>query len=236
MDFAALTLLDYIVFGIIGLSTLFAFIRGFIGSFLSLVGWIAAIYLSYELYPSFKPFLESKISNEIVLLIAGHSILLTILLITFAIINAIIGSLIKKFTSGLLDRILGLGFGALRGALIIAFFFMLTATSVSILKKGDESTKKTEDDIMPKFIKEAQTYNYMKTGRDVLSDFIPQSFNDRAKQAINSITDKSVEERFYDTAVQMLKKNLTDEQLEQVTGKTKDDFKTLSKEESEQII
>jgi len=234
MDFSALTYLDYGVLAIIGVSTLFAFFRGFIGSLLSLIGWVAAIYLSYELYPDFKPFLASKISSEIILLMAGHSILLTMLLIAFAIFNAIIGSVLKKFTNGALDKILGLGFGALRGGLILSFFFMMLATSMVILKKGDnDGSKKSEDDILPKFVTESQTYPYLKTGRDVLADFIPQSFNERAKQAINSVTDKSNQERFYSNAVKMIQENITDEQLEAVMGSTKDDYKNLSKEESE---
>lgn len=244
---------DYVVLGIIGLSTLFAFIRGFIGSLFSLTGWILSIYLAYHFYPDIKPYLEPKIKNQIALLLAGHSLLLMGFLIFFGVFNLLATKAVKGMTSGIIDRILGAGFGVLRGAIIVSFFFFIVMSTLSIfhgfekdgdadekikvaLKKTDKNKDKSdaEDKIAPSWLKDSKSYPYLKEGRDILKDFIPDSFNQRIQVAIKDLTDKTTDERFIETAINKLDKTLTPKQQKELAAEANQDITNMTIEEAEQ--
>lgn len=253
MEASQFMTVDYVVLGIIGLSTLFAFIRGFIGSLFSLTGWILSIYLAYHFYPDVKPYLEPKIKNQIALLLAGHSLLLMGFLILFGVFNLLATKAVRGMTSGIIDRILGAGFGVLRGAIIVSFFFFFVMSTLSIfhgvekdgdvdekikvaLKKTDKNKDKadTDDKIAPKWLKDSKSYPYLKEGRDILKDFIPDSFNQRIQVAIKDLTDKTTDERFIETAINKLDKTLTKKQHEELLAEGNQDATNLSIEEAEQ--
>lgn len=229
---AGLNMVDYLVLGVIALSTLFAFIRGFIGSFLSLVGWIASIYLTYTTFPMLKPYMEAKIKNPIILLVAGHTALLIGYLILFGIVNLLASMAVKGLTSGMIDRSLGAGFGVIRGILIVSFSFLLVSTSFAIFTGTNEKTNDREDETLPKWLTESKSYYFMKDGRDFISGFIPDSFYDRFKTMYDEISSKSMDERFLDTAISRLKKNLTADQLKAINEKNDEAMLSLSKEEA----
>lgn len=211
MNFAELTTLDYVVLSIIGLSTIIAFFRGFIASFLSLSGWILSIYLSYAFYPDIQPILEEKIKTPIIVLAAGHSALLIGFLIIFGIINLVSTHAMKGLTNNLFDRSLGLGFGFVRGAIIVSFIMIMATTSVNILNGSDGDAKETNDKEMPKWLTSSQTYPALKSGEQILADFIPDSMYERMKVAFDDISNKSMDERFYENMQGKLESNLTEE-------------------------
>ena len=254
MEASQFMTVDYVVLGIIGLSTLFAFIRGFIGSLFSLTGWILSIYLAYHFYPDVKPYLEPKVKNQIALLLAGHSLLLMGFLIFFGVFNLLATKAVKGMTSGIIDRILGAGFGALRGAIIVSFFFFIVMSTLSIfhgfekdsgdaddkikvaLKKTDKSKDKSDadDKIAPKWLKDSKSYPYLKEGRDILKDFIPDTFNQRIQVAINDLTDKTPDEGFIETAMYKLAKTLTPKQQKELAAEGNQDLTNMTIEEAEQ--
>lgn len=228
MDTTGFLTLDYIVIGIIAVSTLFAFIRGFIGSLLSLTGWVLSIYLAYHFYPAFKPILEPKIKNEIALLLAGHSILLLGFIVFFGIFNLFATKIVKGLTSGIIDRFLGAGFGVLRGGIIVSFFFFIAMSAISISHGSDDSTKESEDKIAPSWLKDSKSYPYLKEGRDILKDFIPDTFNKRIEVVFNDLSKKNMDERFVETALEKLDQSLTKEQKEALLKKVKENSLTQS--------
>lgn len=227
-----LNVVDYVVLGVILLSTLFAFIRGFIGSFLSLIGWIASIYLTYTTFPMLKPYIEAKVKNPIILLVAGHTALLIGYLILFGIFNLLASMAVKGLTSGMIDRSLGAGFGVIRGIVIVSFTFLLISTSFAIFTGTNDKVNEREDETLPKWLTESKSYYFMKDGRDFISGFVPDSFYDRFKSMYDEISNKSMDERFLDTAISRLKKNLTADQLKAIGENNEEAMVVLSKEEA----
>ncbi len=233
MDSAALNSIDYIVIAVVLVSTLFAFIRGFIGSFLSLTGWILSIYLAYLLYPQAKPFLEEKVSNELLLLMFGHSALLLGFLIIFGIFNMVATTAVKGLTKGIIDRILGAGFGIFRGAVIVTFVFSVAMSSLSILKGGNGDDISTAKDYTPETLKKAQVFPMLTQGQEMMKDFIPNTFYERIQVAFDSISKKTKDERFVDSMMQKLAKDLSKEQMKDIDKNTEEDMLNMSIEEAE---
>ncbi len=234
MDATALNTLDYIVIGIVLVSTFFAFIRGFIGSFLSLTGWILSIYLSYLLFPQAQPFLEEKTKNPLLVLIFGHSILLLGFLIVFGIFNLVATTAVKGLTKGIIDRILGAGFGILRGSIIVSFFFLLYASSVAIFQGSNvDGEVKVDEDTTPKWLKSAQTYPMLKQGQNMLKEVIPNSFYERLQVVYDTVSKKTMDERFVENTMKKLSRTLSKDQKEQLEKEKNEDILTMSGEEVE---
>lgn len=207
IDHSKLIMLDYIVISIIALSTLFALLRGFIGSFLSLVGWIASIYLTYLTYPHLSEVIEAKIPNKIIALIFGHAGLLIAYLIVFGIFNTLAAKVISPLTKGALDKFLGALFGILRGYIIVCFIFF-TLNSAIMAFKGANSLKETSPDNMPDWMKEAQTLPHLIEGQTMIIQFIPEDFMDRIQSMVDTVSNTSKQDRFLESSIDKLEKSV----------------------------
>lgn len=127
---ASLTTFDLCVLGIMALSCLFAFFRGLVREILSLAAWIGAAAVTMHYLPAAAVKLTPHFKSATAAMTVGMIGIYIFALIIFSIINIIILKTIKGGSStGMLDNLLGLVFGAFRGAFIIALgFFLLSAT------------------------------------------------------------------------------------------------------------
>lgn len=230
MDVSGLNYLDYAVIAIVVISTLFAFIRGFIGSFLSLVGWVVSIYLAYVCFPMVEPYIAAKVKSPIVVIIIGHALILIACLIAFGIFNIVATTAVKGLTSGIFDRTLGAAFGLFRGGIIVSFIFFVVYTSVTIFS-GNNQDQQAED-TLPKWLTGAKSYGMLKEGSNILASFIPDSFYDRFKQMSEEITKKTLDDRFMDTAIAKMRKALTPKDLATIEEKAKEESLVQSNEEA----
>lgn len=116
---------DYVVLGLLGISALLGLMRGFVREFLSLIAWVAAVWvavhysgmLADRLAPFIDPVPLRKAAAFCIVLFAG--------LIVGAIIGAVVGSLVSSAGLSGTDRIVGLLFGLLRGALVVAVLVLV---------------------------------------------------------------------------------------------------------------
>jgi membrane protein required for colicin V production len=120
-----MTALDYLILAIFLIFAVWGMVRGLIAEVFSLVSWIAALYIGSHYGEVAVPLLESTIDNVTIRkLLASFAIGI----LTFAIVSIIgvyVSRAIQASVFGPLNRMLGLLFGAARGALVIAVFVLI---------------------------------------------------------------------------------------------------------------
>jgi len=165
----ALNSFDLCVIGVMALSCLFAFFRGLVREVLSLVAWIGAGIVTIHYFPIVAERMSGHFKSPAVAALAAMIGLYIVSLIAFSILNSIILKTIKGGSGGMLDNLLGLLFGAIRGALIISLgFFLLDATH-------------TSEKEYPEWLKTSVTRPYGEEGAQVLTRIAPDYAEEIAK-------------------------------------------------------
>lgn len=119
-----LILVDYILLGIIGMSTLIGIWRGFLREFISLATFIAAFVIAYFFAADVAIFLEPYISVPSVRAIISFGGLFLITLFLGGLINLLVSQVIKHTGLSGTDRLVGLIFGAVRGAVLVGLLLL----------------------------------------------------------------------------------------------------------------
>lgn len=110
---------DWVILGIITLSTVVSIVRGFVKEALSLVSWVLAFIVARMFYVNLATLLEGLIAAPSVRLLVAFALLFVATLIIGALLNHLISALVK--TTGLsgTDRVLGMVFGLVRGVILV---------------------------------------------------------------------------------------------------------------------
>ena len=115
---------DYVILGIIGLSALISLIRGFVREALSLVVWVAAFWVAWSFFRELAVHLDWFAVPSVRLGVA-FAILFVATLMVGALVNFLVGQLVEKTGLSGTDRLIGVLFGATRGAVLVAVLVLL---------------------------------------------------------------------------------------------------------------
>ncbi|UYM16413.1 CvpA family protein [Endozoicomonas euniceicola] len=113
------TWIDWIITAIIIVSALISLKRGFFKEVLSLVTWIAALFIAWSFGGSLSLYLNDFIETPSLRLIAGSVLLFMATLLVGGLVNKIFATLVQATGLTGTDRFLGMVFGALRGCLLV---------------------------------------------------------------------------------------------------------------------
>lgn len=116
---------DIVILVIIGLSVITGLIRGFLKELIALCVWFIAIWLAYHYYSFLDPLLQPYIQDKTARTVAGFVIILVATLLVGGLFNGILGFVLKKTGLSGTDRILGMGFGFVRGVFIVALIMVV---------------------------------------------------------------------------------------------------------------
>ncbi len=115
---------DIIIAGIILVSILIGIVRGFIKELISLITWVVAIVLAAMFTTSFAEHMTFSKTPFVRSLCAFILIFVSVVFVG-AIINYIVGTLVRKTPFSTADRVLGSLFGVLRGIVFITILILL---------------------------------------------------------------------------------------------------------------
>lgn len=156
--------LDFGVIGVIVLSAVFAFARGFVREALSIIAWVGAtaitLYGFNWAYAHAEPYIHNPLLSQVAAgfgLFVGSLVILTMLTGTLA-------RLVQATGLTPIDRTLGFIFGLARGALLVCLAYLLL--DLTVPQQNDR----------PPWIRDAKSTPYLHEGADVLKGFLPESF------------------------------------------------------------
>lgn len=120
---------DYLIIGIIVISSGISIVRGFIKEVLSLLSWILALWVALMFHGQLATLLNSYISTPSIRLFTAFITLFVITLVLGAMVNHVICQFIEKTGLTGTDRSLGVVFGILRGVAIVTIIVLVAGAT-----------------------------------------------------------------------------------------------------------
>ncbi len=118
---------DALVLFIVGIAATGGFMRGFTQEVLSLAAWILAAFAIHYLHTPLTIWLTEFFGSDFSTRLLAFVLLLLIPYAAMKLIAGNVGEAAKGSVLGPIDRVLGFGFGAVKGALIVVIAFSLLA-------------------------------------------------------------------------------------------------------------
>ena len=126
-----MTVFDYIVLAIIGLSIIISVMRGLLAEALSILGWFAAFFVARTYSSQLEPMMPAGIPTESLRILAAFLVLFLATFLVTTLLSIALTTIFKKIGLGWLNRFLGAAFGFVRGLLIVCIIvFLAGLTSV----------------------------------------------------------------------------------------------------------
>lgn len=126
------TIVDGAVAGIILVSAVLAFARGFVREVLAILGWVVAAAVAFAFAPQAEPLIkEIPVVGDFLTdscelsVLAAFAAVFAIALIVVSVFTPLFASLVKNSALGGFDQGLGFLFGVIRGAVLIAVAFVV---------------------------------------------------------------------------------------------------------------
>ncbi len=120
-----MTVFDYTVLIIIGLSVVFSVMRGLVKEVLGILGWVAAFYIGRTYTEQLLPMMPADIPSDSLKVLAAFLVLFLATLLVASLLAIAVSAIFKKIGLGWLNRVLGALFGFLKGILIVCILVFL---------------------------------------------------------------------------------------------------------------
>lgn len=148
MNMATWNWVDWVICGVVFCSVLISFLRGFVRESVSLVTWILAAWVAYFYAKAFGDHVLTAIRTTQARVIVAGAILFFGILVLGTCINYLISRAVQLTGLSLVDRLLGVIFGFLRGVLLICLAVLATQ-----VMKTENSTWRQSSKLIPIFEK-----------------------------------------------------------------------------------
>jgi membrane protein required for colicin V production len=172
-----MTALDITVLFLLGSGAVFGFMRGFVQEALSLIAWLMIIAAVRIFHAPATAALSEPIGTE-----SGAAVLafLAIVIVTFALgrwIAKSIGAKSRKSVLGPIDRVLGFGFGMLKGLIMATLLFLIIVMGYETLFGAKEPR--------PEWMTKSRTYPLLNASGVAMSEFVREQRGDDESETAN---------------------------------------------------
>ena len=163
---------DIAVFLLVGFGAVSGFFRGFVQEILSLAAWIFAIFAIRYMHTPLTDFLQPHIGTP-----SGASVLAfaILLLVPYAFVKLVAGwagNASRNSLLGPIDRVLGFGFGGVKG-------FIIAVMAFSLLVLGYDTVWGVGG--RPVWITQARTYPFINASSEALVTLIAERRREAAE-------------------------------------------------------
>jgi membrane protein required for colicin V production len=131
---------DIFIIIVIGYSIVRGLFRGLVREVSSIIGVLGGFYAAYSYYPHVTPFVARFIGSPSYQNIMSFLIIFCSVLIAISVLGVVIKYLLNVAFLGWIDRLCGIGFGFIKGLLIVTVLFIILTT---FLPKGAPLIKKS---------------------------------------------------------------------------------------------
>lgn len=169
-----MTALDIMVLLLVGWNAVRGISRGFTFEVLALIGWLLAIVSVRLFHAPVSDALAGAVGTPGGAAVLAFAITFGVPFIAGKLIARSLGGRMKRSALGPTDRILGLGFGALKGLIIAAFAFLLVTLLYDVIY--------TRAAPRPDWMTESRTYPLLDGSARALSDLIDRRRNAGAEE------------------------------------------------------
>lgn len=156
---------DYVVFLIVAVGAIGGFFRGFVEEVFSLMAWaIVLVAVHYGLEP-LTAWLQPHLKTETGAGVLAYALLMIVPWGLMRLIARRLGAASRDSMLGPIDRLLGFGFGAVKGAILVVLGFALIVFAYDVVwgVKG-----------RPEWITAARTYPFLNAASEELVSMISE--------------------------------------------------------------
>ena len=159
-----LTAMDIVVLILIGGGAVMGVMRGFVMEVLSLFAWAAAIFALKLLHGPVASLLVHLVKSPSGAAVLSFALVFGAVFFGGKMVAASLGQRTKKSVLGSVDRLLGLGFGALKGLLIATVLFLGVNLVYDTIYGGTSAR--------PGFIRGSRTYPLLNASGRAVVDWV----------------------------------------------------------------
>lgn len=159
-----LSALDIIVLILVGGGAVLGVWRGFVTEILSLFAWVAAIIAVKLFYPPAVLYLTKPVGSASGAAVLSFALIFGAVFICGKLIAGSLGRRTRQSVLGPLDRLLGLGFGALKGVLLAILIFLAANLATDALY-GEHAKR-------PAWMRGSRSFLLLNAGSRAIVDFV----------------------------------------------------------------
>jgi membrane protein required for colicin V production len=161
--------LDIIVAVVLVLSAGFAYMRGFVRELLAIVAWVGAALITFYGYSYVATFAERFVPKGPLANISAGAVVFIVALIVLSIITGTVSKQVAQSGMSSVDRLFGLLFGLVRGAVLLALGYIALAWYLP------------PDKPRPPWVMEARTLPLLQAGASMLESLVPPKWREQVK-------------------------------------------------------
>ncbi len=163
MDNLPFTTFDLIVLAVILLSAIMAFSSGFVRSVLFVVSWVGAVLIAKELFPAARDYGRKIIPEPMIADIGTAVVVFVVVLVILSVFSDAVSKAVSGSAFRGIDRLLGLGFGILIGAVLVSVGYLVYCY---VVPKAQQ----------PTWVLQAKSYTAVSQGAEFIDRFVPEEF------------------------------------------------------------
>ena len=159
-----LTMLDIVVLLLVGAGLVFGFLRGFVAEVLSLLAWVLAIVALRYLYEPVKGLLAGPVGTDSGAAAPAFVLVFGVVFLGGKLASRRLGTRVRQSVVGPVDRVLGAGFGALKGLIWATLLYLLLSLIYDTIW-GRAAAR-------PEWISESRTYHLLESSGETIVDLV----------------------------------------------------------------